>query len=167
MTHKLNNNWNIWYHKDYYDWTIKGFDIIYKIKTFEDYLTFFDNIDILGDFTLIPYYIMKENTIPIWEKNLNGGEWSIKKEYTDIKQIKEIYKYLIEKLINEEVTIKEGLVFGISISNKNNISIIKIWINNDKDNDTNNIIKEIKDKYSNIIYNSYNKKYKKISYHKI
>ena len=166
MSHKLNNNWNIWYHKDYYDWTIKGFDIIYKIKTFEDYLTFFDNINILGDFTLIPYYIMKENTIPIWEKNLNGGEWSIKKEYTDINQIKDIYKYLIEKLINEEITIKEGLVFGISISNKNNISIIKIWIHNDKDNDINNIIEEIRTKY-NIIYNSYSKKYKKISYHKI
>ena len=166
MTHKLNNNWNIWYHKDYYDWTIKGFETIYKMKTLEDYFTFFDNIDILGDFSLIPYYIMKENNIPIWENNLNGGEWSIKINYKNINQIKELYKDLVEKVINEEITIKQGLVFGISISNKNNISIIKIWIHNDKDNDINNIIEEIRTKY-NIIYNSYSKKYKKISYHKI
>ena len=84
MSHKLNNNWNIWYHKDYYDWTIKGFESIYKMKTLEDYLTFFDNIDILGDFALVPYYIMKENNIPIWENNLNGGEWSIKINYKNI-----------------------------------------------------------------------------------
>jgi hypothetical protein len=85
MSHKLNNNWNIWYHKDYYDWTIKGFETIYKMKTLEDYFTFFDNIDILGDFSLIPYYIMKENNTPIWENNLNGGEWSIKTEFNDVK----------------------------------------------------------------------------------
>lgn len=166
MTHKLNNNWTIWYHKDYYDWSIKGFQKIYKIKTLEDYLTFFDNINILGDFSLIPYYIMKEDRNPIWENNLNGGEWSIKIEYKDIKNIIQIYKELVEKIINEEITIKEGLVFGISISNKNNISIIKLWLNNDIDNNINNIIEEIRNKY-NIIYNSYNKKFKKLSYYKI
>jgi len=30
---------------------------------------------------------MKEDRNPIWENNLNGGEWSIKIEYKDIKNI--------------------------------------------------------------------------------
>ncbi len=81
MTHKLNDSWTIWYHKDFYDWTIKGFEKIYKIITLEDYLTFFENLDIIGDFSLIPFYIMRNDKMPIWEKNLNGGEWSIKINY--------------------------------------------------------------------------------------
>ena len=43
--------WNVWYHKDFNDWSINGFEKIITIKTIDDYWTFFDNIDIIGNFS--------------------------------------------------------------------------------------------------------------------
>ena len=43
---EFNNDWIVWYHKDYNDWSLNGFEKIVVIKTIDDYWTFFNNINI-------------------------------------------------------------------------------------------------------------------------
>ena len=160
---EFNNDWIVWYHKDYNDWSLNGFEKIVVIKTIDDYWTFFNNINIIGNFSQIPYYIMRSNILPLWESNQNGGDWSIKIELKNIEEIKDIFIYLTGKMFGECLSDIEKLINGISISIKNTdniIAIIKIWINNYNKQDLIYLQDDIIKKY-NIIYNSHKIKTKK------
>lgn len=147
---ELESDWSIWYHHLLDDWTIKGYNKIYTIKTIKDIWDFNNNINILGGITNMHYFLMKKDISPIWEHNdnKNGGCWSI---LVPIDESQEIWEKLTAQILGETFVNIPNIITGISINQKNNISIFKIW-NNDKSIRDTNILPAYLKKYGNIIY---------------
>ena len=134
----LNYNWILWFHDNKNkDWTIKGYNQIYKITTIEDFWEIFCrlNNDILSQGQ---FFIMKENKSPIWEHkdNIHGGCWSYKINKNDsLFSWTKISMILCGGTITQDYDDLDT-INGLSLSPKKNFSIIKIW-NSDKNKITN------------------------------
>jgi hypothetical protein len=91
---------------------------------------------------------MSDNVTPIWEdnNNKNGGAWSI---LVNSDNAFELWEKLSVDLVSE--TIFNNNINGISINQKNNIFIIKIW-NNNKNLKNNTTLPSYLNGYGNIIY---------------
>ena len=151
---KFINKWNLWYHYDKDNWTISGYKKIFQIETIKDYWNLFNYLSKDNNINNAHYFLMKNNTNPIWEDeiNISGGCWSFKiidkKAYN---LFEELSLYLVTEtlcsLISEEI-------MGLSIClKKNNNVIIKIWNNNSKNNSLKFINENILHKWGlDIIY---------------
>lgn len=143
----LNDTWNIWYHHSLNMWTIDGYRNIFSIKTIKDFWDFHNNIECLGGINNVHFFLMKNDIKPIWEdnNNRNGGCWST------LVPLDESYN-IWEKLAVDMISNQFGKsINGISINQKNNVSIIKIW-NSDKNLKDNIKIPDYIRKYGNVIY---------------
>lgn len=152
---KLPNKWILWIHNKKNNWHITSFKKIYEFETVEDFWSFFNNMDSFIGLFESHLFFMKENIEPIWENeyNLNGGCFSFKKPINEwIKLFTELCELIMSGNFENYETIN-----GISISyKKNNNMVIKIWNNDSKFNNLNNINKEILEKYGiDIIYISH------------
>ena len=62
MENKFVNEWNLWYHHEKNNWSIKGFRNIYKINNIESYWKLFNSWDKIGGvnnkhfFTILLFY---------------------------------------------------------------------------------------------------------------
>lgn len=159
----FNNKWQIWFHKNINDWTINGFEKIYSIETIHDFWAYFNNLELLGGINKVPLYIMRNTTIPLWEKNISGGEWSIRLNYESTQQLKSIEEIIINitaDILGESFIDNNDKIIGLSISNKfNKYIIIKIWISEDILKNTK--LPDYMDKHS-IVYTAYENKVKKV-----
>lgn len=130
LYHKLNSNWNLWYHDPQNcNWNLESYQKIYTFNTAENYwaLHKFIKNDMLN---LGMFFLMRDNITPMWEdeNNIHGGCWSFK----IIK--KDAIKAWIQisvALVSESISKESLTITGISISPKKGFCIIKIW-NNDK-----------------------------------
>jgi hypothetical protein len=148
---ELETEWNIWYHHLLDDWTINGYKKIYNISSVKDLWDFNNNISLLGGITEMHYFLMRKNIYPIWEHpdNKNGGSWSI---LIPIDEASELWDKLSAHIVSESfIENKPYLITGLSINQKNNIIIFKIW-NNDKTIRDTNLLPNYLKKYTNIIY---------------
>lgn len=131
---KLNNSWILWYHDpNDLNWEIKSYKKVSTISSVEEFWNTYEFIEnnIIENSM---FFFMREGINPLWEdpKNIQGGCWSFKIQKGNIK------KYWTELsifLLGENITKKENIINGISISPKKTFCIIKIWNNNKKDND--------------------------------
>lgn len=131
---KLNNSWILWYHDpNDLNWEIKSYKKVSTISSIEEFWNTYEFIEnnIIENSM---FFFMREGINPLWEdpKNIQGGCWSFKIQKGNIK------KYWTELsifLLGENITKKENIINGISISPKKTFCIIKIWNNNKKDND--------------------------------
>ena len=148
MDLKLKNSWNIWYHHILNDWTITGYNKIYTINTIKDFWDFYNNINLIEELNNLHLYFMRENVTPIWEdeNNNKGGAWSI---LVNPDHAFELWEKLAVDLVSDKIF--DNNINGISINQKNNIFIIKIW-NNDKNKKNNIILPNYLNCYGNIIY---------------
>jgi hypothetical protein len=148
MDTKLKNSWCIWYHHTLNDWSINGYNKIYTINTIRDFWDFYNNINNINELYNLHLYFMRENITPIWEdhNNKNGGAWSI---LTTIDNAFDIWEKLSVELISDNFF--DNSINGISINQKNNIFIIKIW-NNDKNLKNSTNLPSFVNNYGNIIY---------------
>jgi len=148
MDLKLKNNWNIWYHHILHDWTITGYNKIYTITTIKDFWDFYNNIHLIEELNNLHLYFMRENVTPIWEDDNNnkGGAWSI---LVNSDYAFELWEKLAVDLVSDKIF--DNNINGISINQKNNIFIIKIW-NNDKTKKNNITLPNYLNSYGNIIY---------------
>jgi hypothetical protein len=127
---KLNDTWVLWYHDpNDVNWEIKSYKQVSTISTIGE---FWDTYDFLEN-TVIEnsmFFIMREGINPLWEdpKNVDGGCWSFKIQKGNIKKY---WSELSIYLLGENITKKECLINGLSISPKKTFCIIKIW-NSDK-----------------------------------
>ena len=92
---------------------------------------------------------MRNDITPIWEdiNNKNGGVWSIL--VNGSSNAFDLWEKLSVDLISDSVFNKS--INGISINQKNNVFIIKIW-NNNKNDKNNIILPSYLNKFGNIIY---------------
>lgn len=127
----FNSEWNLWYHKEVNDWSKNSFENIYKITSPIDFWALIKNFDFINEFKNVPFYIMKNNIIPLWEEpeNINGCEISIKIDPLDIGVI---WKNLIIDVLCENID-NSYIINGISLHINNQIYIIKIWLFNNID----------------------------------
>lgn len=145
---KFPSKWNIWYHHSLNEWTLSGYKNIFSINTPQDFWDFHNNIECIGGINNLHFFLMKDKITPIWEDplNRNGGAWSILVPLDDAYNTWE--KLGIDLVLGNLELYK---VTGISINQKNNVSIIKIW-NNDKNVKDYSSFPEYVKKYGNVIY---------------
>ena len=148
MDIKLKDSWNLWYHHILNDWTLSGYKKIYTINTIKDFWDIYNNINLIEELNNLHLYFMRDNVTPIWEdnNNKNGGVWSI---LVNSDYAFELWEKLSVDLVSQ--TIFDNNINGISINQKNNIFIIKIW-NNNKNLKNNTILPSYLNDYGNIIY---------------
>ena len=152
----FNDKWNIWYHHIKNSWKIDSFNNIYTITNIKDFWDFNNNIDYIGGINTHHYFMMRNETKPIWEDNNNkfGGCWSIK---IPTEKAYELWVKLSTYLVGENITSEPNIVTGISICAKNPItSVVKIWNNDNKKNSIKLLPVDILNEYGfNIIYKSH------------
>ena len=148
MDIKLKDSWNLWYHHILNDWTLSGYKKIYTINTIKDFWDIYNNINLIEELNNLHLYFMRNNVTPIWEdnNNKNGGVWSI---LVNSDHAFELWEKLSVDLVSQ--TIFDNNINGISINQKNNIFIIKIW-NNNKNLKNNTTLPSYLNDYGNIIY---------------
>lgn len=132
-------------------WDISSYNIIYDINTVGKFWYIFNNLPSC-DIKNNHFYLMRKDVDPIWEHadNRNGGVCSFRVLLKDSIKLLEYLGVLMlcNKLYdgdgnNDDIT-------GISVSPKNNWSIVKIW-NKDKSVDVvSRLNGEIKRKYPSI-----------------
>ena len=125
--HILENNWSLWFHKiNDHDYTLNGYNKIYKINSIEYFIKLFREIN---NFSAGMFFFMKEDIPPMWEneENCNGGYWSFK---VLKKNINSLWFNLCTILISNNCLKNQEdhkYINGLSLSPKINNCIIKIW----------------------------------------
>ena len=150
----LNSSWSIWYHHTLNDWYLSGYKKIFSIKSIKNFWDFHNNLDCLGGITNAQFFLMRDPTTPRWEdpSNRNGGAWSI---LVPVQDAHEVWEQIAVRLVGE--TLGHGIT-GISINQKSNISVIKIW-NSDKNIRDASILCNVVQKYGNILYRPHKLQY--------
>uniref|UniRef100_A0A6C0M0P2 Eukaryotic translation initiation factor 4E family protein n=1 Tax=viral metagenome TaxID=1070528 RepID=A0A6C0M0P2_9ZZZZ len=150
----LNCTWSIWYHHTLNDWYLSGYKKIFSIANIKDFWNFHNNLDCLGGITNAQFFMMRESVTPVWEdpQNRNGGCWSI---LVPVQDAQNVWENIAVQLVGD--TPDNGIT-GISINQKNNISVIKIW-NSDKNQRSTSILTESIQKYGNILYRPHKVQY--------
>ena len=122
MDESFSEYWTLYFHHPSdNNWDIESYKKIMEIHSPRDFWNVLDYLqnDIIENSML---FFMKGNIPPLWEdsRNIEGGSWSFK-----------IYKK------------NSNMITGLTISPKRSFSIIKIWNNNYRKNNTNLLIKTI------------------------
>lgn len=148
---KLNNKYILWFHNmNTDDWSFDSYQKIYEIKNVCDFWCVYNNHYSLNNGM---YFLMKNDIKPLYEseENKNGGYWSIKLNNNVFKTWLNLCLDFVGSNLDEN-----NIINGLSISFKNKFYIIKIWINNSKYNNINDInIDKIILKKFNILFNKY------------
>lgn len=152
---KLNDTWILWYHDpNDLNWDIKSYKNVAEIQTIEEFwntYAYLENNVIENSM----FFFMRKGINPLWEdpKNINGGCWSFKIPKGNIlKYWTELSIYLL----GENVTKKDRIINGISISPKKTFCIIKIWNNNKEKNDKKLLNTKMDIPFDSCIYKQHN-----------
>jgi hypothetical protein len=134
IANQLANTYNLYYHlPNDNNWDISSYKIIKSFSTIEELVSLNENLPK----NIIKYcmlFAMKDGIAPMWEdpRNKNGGCFSYK-VYN--KYVVEIWKQMVYAFCGESLMVnKENMKYitGITISPKKNFCILKIWIENIK-----------------------------------
>ena len=114
----LNDSYNMWYHSDKNNWTIKGFKNILEIRNTMLLWQIINNWNIFINSNK-HLFIMKNNIKPIWEDkpNSNGGCWSFKINHSIVLNVFEklfinfVGKNILKSYDNDDIN-------GISLCKK-------------------------------------------------
>ena len=127
--------WKLWYHYEKDNWNISAYKHIYTISNPNNFWKLYNNLDKIGGITSNHFFLIREDTIPLWEdeKNINGGSWSFKIYEDNVDDIwLDLSIYLLCDILCPTISDE---IMGLSISpKKNNYYIIKIWNNNSEHN---------------------------------
>lgn len=138
--YKLNNKWCFYIHlQNTTDWSIESYHNIMEITNLKEAKSLYEY---LGDEILkrALLFVMKNNIEPLWEneENKNGGSFSFKIHNKDMNRIwKNIYYKLLGESLCKDIDIMKKIT-GISNSPKKTFTIIKIWMR-DCENTNSNI----------------------------
>lgn len=150
----LQSSWNIWYHHTLNDWYLSGYKQIFTIKNIKDFWDFHNNLDCLGGITNAQFFMMRDNVTPVWEDpmNRNGGSWSI---LVPVQEAHNAWEQIAVLMVGENLC--PGIT-GMSINQKNNIVVIKIW-NSDKNHRDSSVLAKAIQKFGNILYRAHKVQY--------
>lgn len=143
IQHQLMDKWILWAHLPHdTDWSLSSYKNIITLETIEEALMLFENFPEVMVVNCM-LFLMRKNIQPIWEDqdNRSGGCFSYK---INNKNVAQCWKNLSYILLGETLTKPElsKYINGITISPKKNFCIIKIWLAN-CDNQNSDIITEI------------------------
>lgn len=140
--------WHVWYHHSLNEWTLRGYKRIFTITNIKEFWDFHNNIECIGGINNLHFFLMRDGVTPIWEdaENRNGGAWSV---LVPLDQAYHVWEQLAVAMVGGTL-LPEGCT-GISINQKNNVSIIKIW-NADKGIKDIALLPEVVRKFGNVIY---------------
>ena len=136
--YKLYDKWTLWSHLPHdTNWTFESYS---RIFTFDSIHSIIMLLETIPDemITNCMLFIMREGIKPMWEDrhNVDGGCWSFR---VNKKEVPKTWQELVigslgESLMRESKYYKT--INGISISPKRSFSILKIWNNNVKINES-------------------------------
>jgi len=146
---KLHDKYIFWVHDTQNkDWSLESYIKLCEIVTVSDFWRLFNNLNKIGP-SINNFFMMKEGIDPIWEHvaNRDGGFCSFK---VGSHQATDVYTDLATHIVCQKICLKMDDINGISISPKNNWSIIKIW-NRDKTHDLSVSLNEyVRGKYAGL-----------------
>lgn len=149
--YKLKNKWTLWFHNiNDNNWTLSSYIKLYSCFNIAQFWGLFNNHYELNKGM---FFFMKDDINPIYEdkRNISGGYWSMKVSLDDAKNM---WTNLCIDLVSGNLD-NFKIINGLTISYKKKFYIIKIWINNDKYNNINNINISQYFKKNDIIYNKF------------
>lgn len=131
---RLNFTFNLYYHlPNDKNWDFSSYKIIKSVSTIKEIVSLNENLpDNIIKYCML--FMMKHGIVPMWEdpRNINGGCFSYKVYNKNVvgiwKQI--VYAFCGGTLMNNRENMK--YVNGITISPKKNFCILKIWLENMK-----------------------------------
>lgn len=132
-------------------WDISSYNVIYDIESVGKFWYIFNNLPSC-DIKNNHFYLMRKGVDPIWEhvENRNGGVCSFR---VLLKDSMKLFEYLCVLMLCNKLYNNDGNnddVTGISVSPKNNWSIVKIWNKDATVDVVGRLNEEIKKKYNNI-----------------
>ncbi len=131
--HHLSSFWTLWFHNyDDSDWSIKSYSKFYKFGLLEEFILIKNSLKPIHIQNGM-FFIMKNNIKPIWEAEENKLGICISFKVFK-RNIYPVWNDLLQNLILETIFIEKEdnkKINGLSISPKNNFSIIKIWLKDD------------------------------------
>lgn len=146
MQHELQNQWTLWAHLPYNtDWSLSSYIPICDLSHVENTLSLMNSLpnELIENCML---FLMRKGIQPIYEdpKNIHGGAFSYKVISKHVPQcFKELSYVLVGETISQD-TVFMSKVMGITISPKKNFCILKIWMTDCKNQNTDKVTKEIK-----------------------
>jgi len=119
-------NLELSYFKELNIWNELNILYLMCITSNEQLFDCINNLKLLNSKTNFTYNLMKQNTIPLWEKNKNHSIYSIKIIIDE--EINDKIAFIIYLLYNDKIYIKnKNCISGLTFkSNENNV-IIKFW----------------------------------------
>jgi len=149
--YQFNTAWDIWYHHSLNDWSVGGYrNIDLTISNIKNFWDFHNNINCIGGINNLHFFMMRKGITPIYEdtRNRNGGCWSI---LVPINESYEVWERIAVGLCGETLIKDNSIITGLSINQKSNVAVIKIW-NNDRTKNDPTVLPSFIRRYGNIIY---------------
>jgi hypothetical protein len=136
--HELNSLWVLWYHNpNNSGWDLSSYHKVMELRKLHDFWDMFTLLK-TSHFQNGMFFLMRNDIKPMWEDrhNVDGGCWSFR---VNKKEVPKTWQELVigslgESLMRESKYYKT--INGISISPKRSFSILKIWNNNVKINES-------------------------------
>ena len=136
----LSDTWIVWFHHiNDTNWNEDSYIKVCELTSIEDYWKLVNTIE---TYTSGMFFIMRDSVFPRWEdiNNMDGGYWSFRLTKKDSDNVwKDVVAYMIGNTLTKNVEDMET-INGISISPKINNCIIKIWNNDYKMSDPQEIL---------------------------
>jgi len=146
---KLPVSYCLWVHDNFMkEWTIDSYKKVCTITNVSEFWKLLNNMDKMG-IGINNFFLFKEGIEPVWEheSNRNGGICSLR---VITQNAVDVYQDLCSHLMCGKLNLTDEDINGISMSPKNNWTLIKIW-NGDKHNDlTLTLNKDIMTKYHDL-----------------
>lgn len=135
---ELNSLWVLWYHNpNDSSWDLSSYHKVMELRRIHDFWDMFTLLK-TSHFQNGMFFLMRGDIKPMWEDryNVDGGCWSFRVNKKDVPRT---WQELVIGSLGETL-MKEGqyskTINGISISPKRSFSILKIWNNNVKINES-------------------------------
>ena len=125
---ELNSKWVLWYHAiDSKDWLFEtGYEKICTIETMDDFWILHNKFMKDNVITNGMYYLMREDYVPLWEKNPDGCTWSFR---VDKEMIADFWIIMAMLIVGENIEVDEEII-GLSSSPKYKTSTFSVWLKN-------------------------------------
>ncbi len=129
---KLTTEWILRSHEiDNKNWKNSDYDLISTIRNIHDFWNVYNHYNLIGGIEARHYFLMRSHIFPNFEDkfNRNGKIWSIKVPLNDVDKV---WKFISIGILGESLFSKPQCINGLSINKKDICYILKIWV--DKQN---------------------------------
>lgn len=146
---KFPSNWSVWIHNNASTkWDLGDYTRLLIITNVSELWKFLNNFNKL-DYMNFQFFVMRGDITPRWEdpKNCDGGCASVRLQVTN-KNLLSVWNDLCMFTVNEEICTTPDDITGVSFNLKENLTVLKIWNSNHKNDISKKLIHSLLDKYN-------------------